>query len=312
MAKSSPGIHKPPPQFSPPRQGPCLCGSGLKYKRCCEERLPGTTELGRRAKAFLKEEKYTGALLACRADITQYTICHKSHTEPPIRAGMPRTGSLMDIDIAALGEIVDTLLWCHIKSERMDELPAVLERLRGNIDDERWRRRIIYVQAMHALWPDWNESAGRQELRKLGTLGTDDDVEILQLYLDLFEDSLGFAEKDALIDRILNESESLTDQLHYKGSKAVLYLTISDFKKADAELVEAVALARARLDEKTSQGINAIVSHRHWVCWDGCARTTRCCMRQWRCTKGCLPTKTIGLREAERGYLHGSAKPTGS
>lgn len=103
---------------------------------------------------------------------------------------------------------------------------------------------------MHALWPDWNESAGRQELRKLGTLGTDDDVEILQLYLDLFEDSLGFAEKDALIDRILNESESLTDQLHYKGSKAVLYLTISDFKKADAELVEAVALARARLDEK--------------------------------------------------------------
>jgi hypothetical protein len=99
----------------------------------------------------------------------------------------------MDIDIAALGEIVDTLLWCHIKSERMDELPAVLERLRGNIDDERWRRRIIYVQAMHALWPDWNESAGRQELRKLGTLGTDDDVEILQLYLDLFEDSLGFS-----------------------------------------------------------------------------------------------------------------------
>src|SRR5215204_3159837 len=178
----------------------------------------------------------------------------------------------------------------------MDELPAVLERLRGNIDDERWRRRIIYVQAMHALWPDWNESAGRQELRKLGTLGTDDDVEILQLYLDLFEDSLGFAEKDALIDRILNESESLTDQLHYKGSKAVLYLTISDFKKADAELVEAVALARARLDEKNFTRYQRYRSHRHWVCWDGCARTTRCCMRQWRCTKGCLPTKTIGPR----------------
>ena len=230
-----------PPQFVPPRNGPCLCGSGLKYKRCCADRLPGTQHIGNRTRNLLNEQKYKEALYACRADITQYTIWHKSHTEPAIRAGMPRVGSLLEIDIRALASIVDDLLWCYIKNDMMSEFPAVLERLRTNIDDPRWQRKIVYFHAMHALWPDWDENAGRKELRKLGSVADDEDVEILQLYLDLFGDSLTFSEKQDLIDRILKFSEKPSDQLHYKGSKAVLYLTIGDQSKAEALLSEAIA-----------------------------------------------------------------------
>jgi hypothetical protein len=86
-----------------------LCGSGLKYKGCCAERLPGHQHLGSLTRRFLNEKRYRKALYACRADLTQYTIWHKSHTEPAIRMGMPRIGSLLEIDIRAMASIVDDL-----------------------------------------------------------------------------------------------------------------------------------------------------------------------------------------------------------
>ena len=213
------------------------------------DRLPGTS-LGNTTRALLDDEKFQEALYACRADVTQYTIWHKSHTEPAIRLGKPEIGSLLEIDIRALAETVDLLLWCHIKTELMAEFPAVLERLRENIGDVRWQRKIVYFHAIHALWPDWEENAGRRELSKLGSLADDEDIETLQLYLDLFDDNLTFSEKQDLIDRILALSVSLSDRLHYKGSKAVLYLTIGDQRRADVELSEIIDTVRPQFSER--------------------------------------------------------------
>jgi tetratricopeptide (TPR) repeat protein len=237
------------PEFSPVRNGPCLCGSGLKYKRCCAGRLP-VTQPGARTRSLLNEEKYEEALHACRADITQYTIWHKSHTELSLPLEIPKLGSLLEIDVRALAELVDTLLWCYIKANLIDEFPAVLERLRYNIKDTRWQRKIVYFHAVHALWPDWeDEQAGRRELKKLGSIADDTDIETLQLYLDLFRADLTFSETNELIDRILSLSETLTDRLHYKGSKAVLYFTIGDHRRANAEVSEIIAEVRSKYDE---------------------------------------------------------------
>ena len=232
--------HSPPPQFSLVRKGPCLCGSGLTFKRCCADRLPGTDHISTWTRAFLKAGNFKQALQACRADIAQYTIWHKSHTEPMVREGMPKKGSVFEVDVRALGEMLDTLLLCHIKTEKMEEFPAVLERLRDNIKDVTWHRKITYFHAIYALWPDWDETSGRRELKKLGSLVEDDDVDTLQLYLDLFGDTLSFTEKQTIIDRILNESKKLSDRLHYKGTRAVLYLTIGDPERADAELSDII------------------------------------------------------------------------
>ena len=230
----------------PPRNGPCLCGSGLKFKRCCADRRRDELDYDARMRAFLKEGKFKDALYTCRAYLTQYTIWHKSHTEPAIRAGMPKKGSILEIDIRALGEIVDNLMFCHIKTEMMDEFSAVLERLRININDPDWQRKITYFHVLHALWPDWDRRAGRKEMRKLGSVADDKDEEILQLYLDLYHENLSFSIQQDSIDRILANTKSFTDRLHYKGSRAVLFLTIGDQKKAETELDEAVTEARKR------------------------------------------------------------------
>jgi tetratricopeptide (TPR) repeat protein len=235
-----------PHLFRPPRNGPCLCGSGLKFKRCCADRLRDEVDYDPRMRAFLQEGKFKDALYTCRAYVTHYTIWHKSHTEPAIRAGMAKKGSILEIDIRALAAIIDDLMFCHIKAEIMDEFPAVLERLRTNINDPDWQRKITYFHVLYALWPDWNRRAGRREMKKLGSIVDDKDEEILQLYLDLYSDSLSFSGEQGLIERILANTKSFTDRLHYKGAKAVLFLTIGDRKKAETELEEAVQEARER------------------------------------------------------------------
>jgi tetratricopeptide (TPR) repeat protein len=168
--------------------------------------------------------------------------------------GMPKKGSLLEIDVRALADLVDTLMWCHIKTDKMEEFPPVVERLRANIKDTAWQRKIVYFHAMHALWPGWDEAAGRRELKKLGPLTEDDDVETLQLYLDLFDATLAFSDKQTIIDRILAETNKFADRLHYKGTRAALYLTIGDLKRAEAELEESVTEVRTNHDvEELSQ-----------------------------------------------------------
>lgn len=147
---------------------------------------------------------------------------------------------LLDIDIKALGSMVDFLFWCHVKTGLIAEFPVALERLRANIHDDRWQRKIVYFHALYALWPNWHEDDGRRELRKLGGVKEETDVEILQLFLDLFSDELSFAEKQTLIDRILSESEDSADRLHYRGLRATEYLMIGDDNKARTELADAV------------------------------------------------------------------------
>src|SRR6516225_11656009 len=107
------------PQVLPPRNAPCLCGSGLKFKRCCADRLSGEkvwVDYGNRIRAFLKESNFKGALYVTRAYLTVYTIWHKSHTEPAIRTGFPLGRELLETDIRALASLVDDLMLCHIKT----------------------------------------------------------------------------------------------------------------------------------------------------------------------------------------------------
>jgi len=206
-----------------------------------------------RTRTLMKEGNFKEALWSARADLTQYMIWHKSHTEPAVKAGMPKKGSLFEIDIRALADLVETLAHCYREVGKSTEFPAVLERLRANIQDMSWQRKIIYLHALQALGPTWNEDAGRSELQKLGSITQEDDVETIQLYLDLFGDNLSFSEKLALVGRVITDSDKLSDLIHYKSLKAVLYFLVGDRTGAEAELSEAIDKGRStQADRKLS------------------------------------------------------------
>jgi hypothetical protein len=209
-----------PPTFKPKWNSSCLCGSGQKFKDCCRRHLPGS-DIGKKARFETNAGNHIKALKAYRADITQYTIWHKSHTEPFALQGIPAIQPMLEIDIKALAEQINELCWTYLRIDSQSEISAVLERLRRNITDPRWQRKITYFHAMVALWTNDDWDVARKEFEKLGKITSEEnDVEILQLYIDLYNDQLSFAAGIDLYNRVLALTDSLGEQLQYRAAKA--------------------------------------------------------------------------------------------
>jgi len=99
-----------PPLFAPDPKSLCLCGSGLRFRHCCSSRLPGTRN-GERWKKAADDKRWTETVRHLRADVTQYTIWHLSHTAPAVaRKPDLRSGWLMNVDIEALSDYVESLM----------------------------------------------------------------------------------------------------------------------------------------------------------------------------------------------------------
>ena len=174
-----------------------------------------------------------------------------------MRSGIPAIARLLKIDLEALAHYVDLLCLLHVKTGQQAKLSAVLERLRNNIGDGRWQRKISYFHTLNSLWPQWDRDAGRKEFEKLGEITPDeDDLEILQLYIDLYADEISFSTRIKLFDRILALSDAISDHLQYQGAKAMEYLLVGDTKGAEHELVDAIEICQKKgpIDELTVYG----------------------------------------------------------
>lgn len=188
--------------WKPKLNSSCPCGSGGKYKDCCWNRLPGF-DIGKAYTAACKEGKFGPALVAARADVTQYTTWHKTNTAPMMPISEPLE-PLLRIDVNALGEYLDRLSWLYFNTGKWKSWPAALERLSTNISHEWWRKKIVYQRAVLHLAPGGSRLKARQELAKLGPISpAEDDIEILQIFIDLELRNASFSERAAFYDRII-------------------------------------------------------------------------------------------------------------
>jgi hypothetical protein len=105
-------VHMRGTKFKPKWSEPCLCGSGKKYKECCWRRLP-RFDIGKDYTRAVNDRNYEKALMAARADVVQYTIWHKSHTEPGLGFDAP-IHELLKIDVNALA--VMSTVYCGFMS----------------------------------------------------------------------------------------------------------------------------------------------------------------------------------------------------
>ncbi len=223
----------------------CPCGSGQKYKDCCWNRLPGF-DIGKAYTAACKEKNLGRALIAARADVTQYTIWHKTNTAPMLHIGEP-IKQLLQIDVNALGEYVERLSWLYFNTGNWKSWPATLERLSTNIGHERWRKKIMYQRAVLHLAPGGSRSKARQELAKLGPITpAEDDIEILQIFIDLELRDASFSERTAFFDRILDLDKSAESQIQYRGGKATDLLLHGDPKAAKTQLSDLIDQYRSK------------------------------------------------------------------
>lgn len=228
----------------PRRTDPCLCGSGKMFRDCCHGLLPGhrmheTWREPARKKQWLK------VLRALRADLTQYTIYHRTNTVPLMRMLPPEKIEILTIDIEALDDSIDQLVGAYAQLGRLKEFPLVLERLRTNIDDPRWQRKVTYHQAMTAHLLD-DTAGARRDLAKLGPIRADEeDVDVLQLHLDINGETIALVDKLAFYDRILALSPSRTDRIQYAAAKGVELTVAGDRAGAIATVEAAIVAARS-------------------------------------------------------------------
>lgn len=192
----------------------------------------------------MKERQQERALLAARADVTQYTIWHKSHTAPVIaRGGMAL--KLLRVDVDALGDYVGRLSSLYYRLGLWEDWPAALVQLRENIQHPWWQRKIGYYSAVYHLAPGGDRTVARRELSKLAPITHDeDDLDVLHLFVDLELSELPFSERIAILDRVLSLSKERENQLQYRGAKAIQYFLIGDEKSAEQQLIEVLEIVR--------------------------------------------------------------------
>lgn len=230
--------------FAPDPKSLCLCGSGTRFQNCCRGRLPGFNN-DKKWRIAAEQKRWTEAVRHLRADVTQYTIWHLSHTAPAL-AGRPelRDARLMKIDIEALSDYVENLMLGYARRGWHNRLPAVLERLKANIDDPRWHAKIAYHRGICALWRDDREQAIREVAVLQPITPESDDVDLLQIHVDLHGQGMGMMERLAFFDRIRTISMSNSDKLQYGGARAFSILLSGDEVGARRAFCEVVTLGR--------------------------------------------------------------------
>lgn len=244
-----------------PRSGdPCLCGSGQKFGKCCRDNLPGL-DMFERWKEPARKKQWPAVRRAVRADVTQYTIYHRSNTVPLMRSGSPAASRVLQVDINALNAAVEHLAHAYAQLSQLEAFPAALERLRANIEHPHWHRKITFQQAMTAHLID-HEDVARAELAKLGPINArEQDFGVLSLHLDLNADSLSFLEKLPLYDRAITLSEGRSARIQYATAKAMELLLAGEAATARTALHETLSLVR---DEEEEQELGPVCES--WVC----------------------------------------------
>jgi tetratricopeptide (TPR) repeat protein len=129
------------------RNASCPCGSGIKFKRCCQLFL--NTEIRNRAHGLLKAGDYTQAVIAYRAFMTQYKIWHEEHTVSFFKAKPVDADDLMIIDIEAVISGYNSLSDCLRIAGRADEVDEVLQRATNFIEDRRYLFCLFALRASH-------------------------------------------------------------------------------------------------------------------------------------------------------------------
>lgn len=229
------------PIFSPADASPCLCGSGNAFARCCKDRLPGY-QIGAAARAA--GDDLEAALRAKRADLAQYTMLHKSNTAPVMARDPANATYFLRLDLNALSEIVSQICILHHRLGRSAELPAMLERLRPNVNSPLWDRKITYHQAQIAHQQDDDDKARLEFAKLLPIEASEPDIEIIQLYIPLYGAEISFSRMIGLCDRILELTKAGEDKLQYTCLKGFMYAVVGDEEASRAAFESAVAAAR--------------------------------------------------------------------
>lgn len=235
--------------YEPSRNEPCLCGSGLKFKRCCQGGYSG--DASQKSIELYNTGHYEEALKYSRRHLTWYILCYKAHTIPLLESNIPSGKVLLKVDIEALAERLADIHRCYFRTGRSEEFPATIDILSGIIKDKRWIDKITYF---HSLWYLLDKQDRNNSFKALEPIDIDscNDPEILTLYLDVCPNKILFSRKICLIDTIIDNTQKESYKLQYTTLKGIQYCLVCEFEEGIKIIKEGVDRYRGLEDKNKS------------------------------------------------------------
>ncbi len=238
------------PIYSVGRNSDCLCGSGKKYKYCCLPLIGKHKDYSLATRIEFNKGNYEEALKLCRADLTNYLINVKSHTELLLITKSYFGQELLSIDIKALSEIIDMLM-IIIKCGNLEvDFQNTLKRLKKIFYNERWHFRLNYYKA---AWEYFIRDDRVSAKAILKTINYNEimDLDFLEMYYDLFADELSFSQNIKFLEKLISKENKCPSIIHYKGILALTYFLLGDAAKARDILLESIRIAEKNLTQFT-------------------------------------------------------------
>ncbi|PAF30895.1 SEC-C metal-binding domain-containing protein, partial [Paenibacillus sp. 7516] len=218
----------------------CLCGSGKKFKSCCNEYM--SLSSFDKISIEIENKNYQQALLFCRAEITRYMCYVKRHTEFLLVIDPLRGKIVLDIDIKALSELLNKLMYIISMGDTQVSFISNLDRLGELFYNQHWHNRLRYYKV---AWEYIFNNNGDDAKKLLVNLSYEEirDLDFLQMYLDLMSDELSFSTRLEIVDKLINMETKVAGKLQYYGAKAIQFLLINDLERAKELVSQAISIA---------------------------------------------------------------------
>jgi len=203
----------------------CLCGSGKKYKHCCFEYAEYTFD---DYKLEIDKSNYKLAYCIINSELTKYLILVKRHTSPMLKQNRKAILPLFMIDIEAVGESLDKIMFFLNKPDVNIDFIAKINSISSILDEKTWKERL---QSYLLIYYFSDKEALYREIEKI-EIDEVEDIELIKILLDVKGEDLGIGQKLALLDKVIISEKEIVVKAKYIFQKALLYFLNSDEKTA--------------------------------------------------------------------------------
>lgn len=242
-------VTSPLSEHEPTSKSPCLCGSGRRFRLCCKDEyakprisLNGLIAAGK-CREYLKEK---------RAHLTWYRLCHAAHTKPYLVINPQAGQRILNVDIAAMSDLIGGLLSGYAACSILHEFPSAIEHLRHAVDSERWKVHLDYqLTSLHFLYQ--NDLTSARKIAGQYSWESLSDVPFLTMWLSLFAERLDHVEVTAVAERILSMSDDDEIRLQYGCLIGVQHCLLMNFDKGIPIISEAIHEYEERVPETSRE-----------------------------------------------------------
>lgn len=216
----------------------CWCISGKPYDECCGKIIKSIPFEKRIAviKKHIDNQEFDKALDIAIANLIDYLVKVKSHTEPIAFNNSSFSNILITIDINALSELIDYIL-SIINLANIDyKFDKLLAKAKNLFFNSSWHMKIDYYNIVWFAFYKDNINQAVNYITNNVKVNSIEDQSFLELIIDIYSDQLPFSDRINMIQRLISQIDQPILKVQYQIVEALIYFEFGDNQKTKNEL----------------------------------------------------------------------------